>query len=262
MHKVAFQLGSFTVHWFGVLVALGFAAGFWTAGRRGARDGFPAEKIADAGVWLIVGGVLGARGLYVMSYWREQFAGAPWTDIFMIQNGGLVFYGGLIGGTLAGLLFLWKQKLPTWKFGDAIAPSLALGYLFGRFGCLMNGCCYGHACSLPWAIHFPSDHETKGIGVHPTQIYDSLLNLALYAGLAWLHRRKKFDGQVFASYLIGFAFTRSFVEMFRGDYPVRYLGGAATPAHLVSIGILLAGIILYCTLARRPATANSLPRPR
>jgi phosphatidylglycerol:prolipoprotein diacylglycerol transferase len=255
VHKVAFEIGSFPVHWFGLLVAVGFIVGIWTAGRRAARDGIAAEKVADAGVWLIVGGILGARGLYVISYWKEQFAGAPWTEIFMVQHGGLVFYGGFIGGTLAALLYLWKAKLPLWKFADALAPSIALGSSIGRFGCLMNGCCYGRATAVPWAIHFPADHETKGMGVHPTQIYDSLLNLALCAALARLHRRKQFDGQVFAIYLMCYAVLRSFVEIFRGDYPVRYLGGIATPAHLVSVGILLGGLFLYFLLPR-PAAAK------
>jgi len=115
----------------------------------------------------------------------------------------------------------------------------------------MNGCCYGRPTDLPWAIHFPADHETKGVGVHPTQVYDSLLSLGLYLALAWLYRRKKFDGQVFATYLMAYAALRSFVELFRGDYPVHYLGGWATPAHLVSMGTFAVGLILYCTLPRR-----------
>jgi len=251
VHKVAFQIGSLPVHWFGLFVALGFITGIWTAGRRAARDGIPAEKVADAGVWLIFGGILGARALYVISYWNEQFATAPWTEIFMIQHGGLVFYGGFIGGVMSCTLFLWKEKLPIWKFADALAPSIALGSMLGRFGCLMNGCCYGRPTDLPWAIHFPVGHETLGVGVHPTEIYDALLNLILFVLLAWLHRRKKFNGQVFAAYLIGYAVARSSVELFRGDYPVRYWGGLATPAHLISIGILLAGLFLYFWLSRR-----------
>jgi phosphatidylglycerol---prolipoprotein diacylglyceryl transferase len=86
------------------------------------------------------------------------------------------------------------------------------------------------------------------VPLHPTQIYDSLLNLALYASLAWLYRRKKFDGQVFATYLVGYALLRSLVEVFRGDYPQRYLGGWATPAQLVSIGIFGAGLVLLFLL--------------
>src|SRR5258707_268615 len=101
----------------------------------------------------------------------------------------------------------------------------------------MTGCCYGRACDLPWAIHFPSPHHTFPQGVHPTQLYELFLSLILYAGLAWLYRHKKFDGQVFAAYLVCYAPLRSFVELFRGDYDAtqRYFGGQITPAQLVSV---------------------------
>ena len=250
MHGIAFSVGGLSVHWYGILVACGFLAGLWTAGKRGARVGILAEKIADLGPWLIVGAIIGARTLYVVSYWREQFAAQPFPEIFMIQHGGLVFYGGLIGAVIASLIFLRWQKLPVWKMADVLAPSIALGYVFGRIGCLMNGCCYGRACDLPWAIHFPATHATGGNPVQPTQIYDSVLNLGFYVFLAWLFRRKKFDGQVFAVYLIGYAVLRSFVEYFRGDYPVHYLGGWATPAQLVSLAIVTGGLLLFFLLPR------------
>ena len=76
-------------------------------------------------------------------------------EIFMIQHGGLVYYGGLIGATLAGFIYVHWKKLPMWKMADVLAPSIALGSVFGRIGCLLNGCCYGRACDLPWADHFP-----------------------------------------------------------------------------------------------------------
>jgi phosphatidylglycerol:prolipoprotein diacylglycerol transferase len=181
-------------------------------------------------------------------------------EIFMIQKGGLVYYGGLIGGSLACILYAQLKKVPLWKLADIMAPSIALGYVFGRIGCLMNGCCYGRECTLPWAIHFPPGHPTHPVGgvatgVHPTQIYDSLLSLGLYLFLAWLYRRKKFDGQIFSAYLVCYACTRSFVEMFRGDYPQHYLGGWATPAHLISIGILAAGAALLFILPRPKVAA-------
>jgi phosphatidylglycerol:prolipoprotein diacylglycerol transferase len=250
VHSIAFKIGSFSVHWYGILVAMGFLAGLWTASRRGAKSGISGEKIVDLGPWLIVGAIIGARTLYVMSYWREQFAANPFPEIFMVQHGGLVFYGGLIGATLAGIIYIRLKKLPMWKVADIMAPSIALGYVFGRIGCLMNGCCYGRACQFPWAITFPPDHEMAGIPVHPTQIYDSLLNLGFYLFLAWLFRHKKFDGQVFAAYLIGYALLRSFVEYFRGDYPVHYLGGWATPAQLISMGIVTGGLLLLFLLPR------------
>lgn len=240
------------------MMALAFLAGLWTASRRGVRDGIPGERVLDLGPWLIVGAILGARALYVITFWREQFAGEPFWEVFMVQKGGLVYYGGLIGACLGGILYAKIRKLELWKLADVLAPSIALGYVFGRIGCLMNGCCYGRACQLPWAISFPAGHETHPVGepatpVHPTQIYESLLSLCLYAALAWLYRRKKFDGQVFATYLVSYAILRSFVEVFRGDYPPQqhFLGGWATPAQLVSIAILTTGIILFWLLHRQ-----------
>jgi phosphatidylglycerol:prolipoprotein diacylglycerol transferase len=253
VHKIAFQLGNFSIHWYGVLVALGFIAGLWTASRRGLRDGVAPDRIFDLGPWLIVGGIVGARFLYVISYWREDFASKPFSEVFMVQHGGLVYYGGLIGAVLSGLIYLKWKKLAVWKVADILAPSIALGYAFGRIGCLMNGCCYGRPSNLPWAVCFPKDHPTGGVPVHPTEIYDSLLNLGLYLALAWLYRRKKFDGQVYAAYLISYAALRSFVEYFRGDYPVHYLGGWATPAQLVSIGIIIGGLLLFLLLPRPEA---------
>ena len=257
MHPIAFHLGPLPIHWYGVMVALGFLAGLWTAGRRAMHAGMAAEKIIDLGPWLIVGAILGARTLYVISYWRESFAGRPLEEIFMVWNGGLVFYGGLIGSSLACILYARLKKLPLWKLADILAPSIALGYVFGRIGCLLNGCCYGRACNLPWAIRFPEGNPlgSPTFPVHPTEIYESLLNLCLYAALAWLFRRKKFDGQVFGVYLVSYAVLRSFVEMFRGDYPEpkHYLGGWATPAHLVSIAIFAAGLVLLALLRRLEA---------
>jgi phosphatidylglycerol:prolipoprotein diacylglycerol transferase len=171
----------------------------------------------------------------------------------MIQHGGLVYYGGLIGATISGLGYLAWKKLPVWKIADILAPSIALGSVFGRIGCLLNGCCYGRACDLPWAIHFPLDHETHGVGVHPTEIYDALLNLILYVFLAWLFRRKKFDGQIFSTYLIVYAVFRSIAEYFRGDYPADHVHGGLTSAQLVSVPIFVAGIILALFLSRRAA---------
>src|SRR5207302_8884640 len=94
VHSIAFHVGSLEIHWYGILVMIGFVTGLWTAGRRGVRDGFSPEVFQDLGIWLIVGTILGARVLYVVSYWKESFAGRPWIEIFEVWKGGLVFYGG------------------------------------------------------------------------------------------------------------------------------------------------------------------------
>lgn len=251
MHPIALELGALKIHWYGVLLAVGFLSGLWTAARRAPLTGLTPDKISDAGIWLIIGAVLGARILFVATYWRDSFAGEPFWEVFMIQKGGLVFYGGLIGAALACILFCRRHQLALWKVADVLAPSIALGYVFGRLGCLMNGCCFGRAGDLPWAIKFPAHPNggpPAGVPLHPTQLYDSLLNLVLYLGLAWLYRRKKFDGQVFAAYLVCYAVTRSIVEVYRGDYSEAHRHGDLTPAHLLSIGIFVAGAALFLVL--------------
>lgn len=159
------------------MVALSFVAGLWTASRRSLLVGVSAEKILDIGPWLIVGAILGARTLFVFSYWHEEFAGQPWWSVFQIWKGGLVYYGGLIGSSLACILYARLKQMPLWKLADILAPSVALGQVFGRIGCLFNGCCYGRVCTMPWAIRFPEGHATHPVGapatpVHPTEIYE------------------------------------------------------------------------------------------
>lgn len=251
MHKIALD-GPWPIYWYGVLVALGFLAGLWTASRRAQRAGVPAQRILDIGPWLILGALVGARAMHVITYWDEEFAGRPWLDIINVRQGGLVFYGGFIGAALATIIYLRVKRMPFWPTIDALTPSVALGAVFGRLGCFMNGCCYGRVCDLPWAVRFPVGHETHGTAVHPVQIYDALANLILYAGLAWLHRRKQFDGQVFPVYLMAYAVARSFVETFRADYlPQNYfLGGALTPAQFISVGMFGVGAGVYLWLWR------------
>ena len=240
------------------MMALAFLAGLWTATRRARRENIAAERIADVTFWLMAGAILGARVVYVTTYWKQDFAGQPFSEVFMIQHGGLVYYGGLIGAVLAGVIAIRRLKMPLWKTADVFAPSIALGSVFGRVGCLLNGCCYGRACDLPWAITFTNPEANKYSGtpldipLHPTEIYDALLNLALYCFLAWLFRRKRFDGQIFATYLILYSVCRSIVEYFRGDYPSDHIHAGLTSAQLVSVPIFFAGLLLAATLSRRP----------
>lgn len=245
MDPIAFYLGSLPIRWYGVMMALGFAAGLWTATRRARRVNVSGDIISDVTLWLLFGSIAGARTVYVATYWRQEFAGQPLSEIFMIQHGGLVFYGGLIGAAIAGIGYLTWKKLPVWKIADILAPSIALGSVFGRIGCLLNGCCYGRACDLPWAISYPAEYAMGGTLIHPVQIYDSLLNLILFVALSLLFFRKKFDGQIFALYLMAYAVFRSIAESFRGDYPADHIHSGLTSAQVVSIGIFAAGAALY-----------------
>ena len=253
MHPILFHLGPFPVHAYGAMIALAFLSGLWTATLRARHEIISGETIGDVTLWIMIGTILGARAVYVATYWQDEFAGQPLSEIFAIWHGGLVFYGGLIGAIVAGAIYLRWKKLPMWKIADVLAPSIALGSVFGRIGCLLNGCCYGRACELPWAITFPADNplHPPTTPVHPTEIYDALLNLGLYFFLAWLFRRKKFDGQIFATYLICYAVTRSFVEYFRGDYTNVHYHFGLTPAQLVSVPIFITGLGLAAILSRR-----------
>jgi phosphatidylglycerol:prolipoprotein diacylglycerol transferase len=235
------------------MIALAFLFGLWTATLRARREKISAETIGDITLWIMIGAILGARIVYVATYWKDEFAGQPLSEIFAIWHGGLVFYGGLIGAIIAGAIYLCWKKLPMWKIADVLAPSIALGSVFGRTGCLLNGCCYGRASDLPWAITFPADNPLNPptYPVHPTEIYDALLNLGLYFFLAWLFRRKKFDGQIFSTYLLCYAVTRSFVEYFRGDYTDLHYHFGLTPAQWISVPIFVAGLALAAILSRR-----------
>jgi phosphatidylglycerol:prolipoprotein diacylglycerol transferase len=132
-----------------------------------------------------------------------------------------------------------------------MAPSVALGHAFGRLGCLMTGCCYGRSCSQPWAINFPLDHPTKGLPVHPVQIYESALNFLFFGLLMLLYRRKKFDGQIFVVYLIGYAILRAFTESFRGDYTAVQTAGLS-PGQSTGLIIFAIGAALWFWLSQRP----------
>lgn len=244
VQPIAFQFGSFAVHCYGVFVAIGFMLGIWTAGLRGQRENLDSAQIMDLTLWIFGGAFVGARILYVITFWGDEFSGQPLWKMFALRSG-FVFYGGLIGATVTAVAYTRWKKLPTWKLADALAPSVSLGHAFGRLGCLMTGCCFGRGCELPWAIKFPYGHPSHPNLVHPVQLYEALLNFTLYGLLAYAHKKKKFDGQVFAFYLLGYGVVRATVELFRGDYPAEQMTGWATPAHMVSVIILAAGATLY-----------------
>ncbi len=260
MKPVLIQLGSFSLHTFGVLVGIGFLAGLWLAARRARAAGLDPEIAYDlAFPWILGGALVGARLLYVVSYWDRDFAGRPFTEVFHIWNGGLVYYGGLAGAVLAAVLRIRRLGLPLWRVGDALAPGIALGQAFGRLGCFFNGCCHGHPTHVPWAVTFPKGITPFDGPIHPSQLYETALSLLLCGGLVLLHHRRRFDGQVFAAYLLGYAGVRSLTEYFRGDYTIvsRPASGVLTPGQWASVVIAAAGIALWMNLrpARVPRTS-------
>jgi len=247
VHPVAFQIGGLTIHWYGILLATGFMLGLWTAGRRGMKIGLNPEDLSNLVLWIFISGIVGAKLLYVIN---EGGPDKAFKDL-LFERSGLVFHGALIGASAAIIIFTRIKKMPVWATFDALAPSIALGHAFGRIGCFTTGCCFGKTCEVPWGVTFPAGHPSNPNAVHPTQIYESLLNFALYAGLAWLFRHRKFDGHVFAAYLVGYAFIRFGIEFLRADPRGDTLAGLH-PGQIISIGLLIVGGILWAKLRTKP----------
>jgi phosphatidylglycerol:prolipoprotein diacylglycerol transferase len=147
------------VRGYGLMLLLGIVSGVGMAMYRARQGGLDPEIILSLAIWLVVGGVVGARLFYVVEYWDQNFAGKSpretLLEIINIPEGGLVIYGGLVGAAVAFVFFVQKHRLPLLAMADLIAPSMAIGLALGRVGCFLNGCCYGGQTDLPWHVTFP-----------------------------------------------------------------------------------------------------------
>jgi len=250
VHPDFIHIGPLDIHTYGVMVAIGFMVGLWVAGHRAPQEGIKPEHIADLGVWLIVFGMLGGKLFHIIFFWNDFIAGWRAEGLRSLREG-FVFYGGFIAASLSAVVYARAKHLPLAKLADVLAPSIALGHMFGRLGCFFNGCCYGKPCALPWAVTFPPPHIMAGVPVHPTEIYEALGNLVIFLGLTAYYRHKRFDGQVFWLYVFSYGVLRFVVEFFRGDYDVHYFG-VLTFGHLIAlVMIVLAGAALVVFRNRR-----------
>ncbi|HNU06342.1 MAG TPA: prolipoprotein diacylglyceryl transferase [Pyrinomonadaceae bacterium] len=222
MYPEIFKIGNFPIHTYGVFLALGMMLGLYAAARLGSRDGLSRDRIYDLGLWTLIGALVGSKLLmFVVDDHVEIFS------LDFLRSGG-VYYGGFLGGLLTVVLLTIYYKMPFWKVGDAFAPGVALGQFFGRQGCFSAGCCWGKETHLPWGVHFTEKgHEFTGVPVygpdgsdlylHPTQLYESFFMLLVFAFLFYLHKRKKFDGQVLIAYGVIYGIWRFAVEFVRDD---------------------------------------------
>lgn len=240
MYPILFKLGPLTVHTYGVAMAVAFLIGVFLI-RHGAKvRGYHPDIAYDIVLAAMVGGIFGARLVYVIDYW-SQFVANP-SSIFAIWQGGLIFYGGLIGGALAVLAVVKLKKLPVGKVADMVAPALALGSAIGRLGCFSQGCCYGKETSAPWAVTFTdrlSFAQPLGVPLHPTQLYEFAYNLIILGALMWARPRIKSDGLLFWMFVTLYGLFRFIVEFFRAN-PTFYLGMSAS--QLFSAVLAAAGL--------------------
>ena len=225
MHPILISLGPFTIFSYGAMVALGFlGATLWAyyQSNQQHKDNTinptytpTTEQILSLILTIIITAMIGARVFYIIQFW-PQFQDNYW-QILNLRGGGLVFYGGLITGIPALVLFCKKNQLSILQVLDLAAPATMLGYAIGRLGCLLNGCCYGQRCNLPWAIQFPHDSVTR----HPTQIYSSLVAFILFTILWHIYCHKKYSGQVIYWALISHSIYRFCIEFLR-ENPLYY----------------------------------------
>ena len=260
MYPRLFSIGPFTLHTYGVLMAVAFLLGLWVATRQARRAGLDAARVADLGVYSLIAGLLGAKLMLLVVDWR-YYSSHTREVLSLFQSAG-VFYGGLLLGVPVALWVARRAGLPLWPTLDVLAPGVAIGQSVGRLGCLAAGCCYGKPSGSPWAITFRDAYATRTIGtptdmpLHPTQIYESLLTLGLFLALIWLAPRKKFHGQIAAVYLIAYAVLRFGLEYLRGDANRgSVFHGALSTSQLIAIIVVIAtvGILPYLVKRQRIA---------
>jgi phosphatidylglycerol:prolipoprotein diacylglycerol transferase len=263
MYPELFRIGNFPINTYGVFLAIAFLCAILIAVRLARRDGLPAEKIYDLSLWMLLAGLVGSKILMLFTEPDYRDNPALFLSLDFLRSGG-VWYGGLLGAVLAGYFLMKRYKLPWWKTADACAPGIAIGNFFGRQGCFAAGCCWGKPTTLPWGVKFTeAGHQITGVPIdahlHPTQLYESFGMLLVFLFLLWLHKRKRFDGQVILAYALFYSAIRFAIEFVRDDprgdvFGLTSLTGLST-SQLISLVIGIWALIL---LIRRRRRANSV----
>lgn len=218
MHPLLFSIGSLPIHTYGFLIAVGFLCAVLVIRKLCMSSGLDVEKTLDFTFWLLLVGFIGARILFIITKW-DSFMENP-ADMYRVWEGGLVFLGGPLACIPFAIWYIKRNQLPLWKTMDVLVPGLTINHMWGRFGCLSAGCCYGKPTGSSYGIKLYSDlvdKDLQGIPLHPTQLYEAGALFILFLGLLWVYKHKKFDGQVVLTYFIAYPIIRSIIEVFRGD---------------------------------------------
>jgi phosphatidylglycerol:prolipoprotein diacylglycerol transferase len=243
MHRILFEWGPVTVYSYGLMLVVAFLTVTWLAGRTAGRLA-PSQRvltpaqIVDVFCLAMLGGVLGARLFFVAKYWKV-FVHQP-QEIPAIWHGGLVWYGGFLGGLLAAWIYLRLQRVPFLRAADQCIPFVALAHGIGRIGCFLNGCCYGKPTHAWFGVIVAAGEPAR----IPTQLLESVALLLFYLMLRWFQERRVLApaGWLFGAYLVGYAVMRFVIEFLRGDQRAVWAG--LTMQQLLSVGVLLVGLVL------------------
>jgi phosphatidylglycerol---prolipoprotein diacylglyceryl transferase len=281
LYPELFRIGDFAVTTFGLMMFLSFVTGAWILGKQLERYGQPAELAWDMLAWIAVGGIIGAK-IYYLALHPAELAANFWGAVF--SRGGLVWYGGLIGGIIAYYVQVRSRKLPMAVMFDATAPALAVAYGVGRMGCFLVGDDYGRYTESAIGVEFPRGAPASTAGnlraigetnipatipdsavvpVHPTQLYEIGLASVMFFILWRLGARRGLrSGQLFSAFLALYGIERFFIEFVRAKSD-RFVLGLST-SQIMSIVLLAVAAFLWHRQSKaRPAplTAEAAARP-
>lgn len=271
----------FPVFGYGTMLLVALVVGASWAGRRADQVGIKREVVWDAAMSILIAGIVGARTFYLVQKREVVFADAHTLQdslirIVNLSDGGLVLYGGVILGTIVYFSFCALRKIRPLQLADVITPSIFLGIGFGRIGCLLNGCCFGDRCELPWAITFPpgsvpystlvhlgylSPDAAASLPLHPSQIYSTIGCFILAYLTATVFKHRRHVGEVFAVGAIFYPINRFLVEFVRGD-EFTQMNTGLTISQLVSIGVLIAGVVylVYLEMSSLPKSVKGISK--
>jgi phosphatidylglycerol---prolipoprotein diacylglyceryl transferase len=273
MYPVLINLWGYSLPSFGVMLALAILIGAFWISKRAKAIGQNPDVYIEGLMWMMISAIIGAR-LFYIGFFPALFWSDPVGMLF--AQGGLVWYGGVVGFCIAAAVYTRKNHIPIGTFADVVAPPAALGLALGRIGCFLAGCCYGAVCPVSWtepfsapllaswagalAVHFPASHPTHGLAVYPTQLYESLAMFLTTFALARLDKAKAVDGQTMCLFFAAYGVIRFFLEYLRGDRLVWLAGLGFSASQVLSMVAILAGAISWLWLLQRKKSVCGSPR--
>ena len=253
-----FRLGSFVLAWHGLLTAIGVAVGVWVGARFARRRGISEDEIYNIAVVLVIGGIIGARGLFVLEHLKD-FIDRP-QDIPRVDAGGISIYGALIGGTFATLAYTLWRRLPKARVADACALGGIVGMAVGRIGDVINGEHWSRTTDLPWAVRY-THPNTRGQGepVHPAVAYEMIGDFLVLLILLFVWRRSQREGYVFWTWVFLYGAMRFGVSFMRVDNLV-WMG--LRTAQIVALVAMASAIVGFYLLSRQKGLTRAERRRR
>jgi phosphatidylglycerol:prolipoprotein diacylglycerol transferase len=252
VHPVLVDYGHIRIYSWGFMLAIAVIVAIIGLMKMYRREGYDTDSVLDMVIILVLAGIIGARALYIVAYQWQEFLADPWA-VLSLKNGlsGMVWYGGVILDVPLFIWYLRHKGYPMWKMLDMYAPFAAMGYAIVRIGCFLNGCCYGKITHSAWGVVFPAvDSFTR----YPTQLFSSAINLVLFGFLLWYYPRRRYDGEVFIFYFLGYSLYRFMIEFLRVS-EVNY--GPLTMSQIISMGIFTVALLLHLWRKKRAAVKGN-----